>query len=66
MFHLLACVLTCSSFYEATDEKESPESLQMEFATVQIATNNFSAENKLGQGGFGAVYKVLINYFYLC
>lgn len=28
------------------------------FSTIVIATNNFSEENKLGQGGFGPVYKV--------
>ncbi|XP_021294089.1 putative receptor-like protein kinase At4g00960 [Herrania umbratica] len=33
------------------------ESLQFDFATVLVATNNFSDANKLGQGGFGAVYK---------
>ena len=27
-------------------------------STIQIATNNFSIENKLGEGGFGPVYKV--------
>ncbi|RYR37359.1 hypothetical protein Ahy_A09g042262 [Arachis hypogaea] len=27
------------------------------FATIMAATNNFSDENKLGQGGFGPVYK---------
>lgn len=26
--------------------------------TIQTATNNFSPSNKLGQGGFGSVYKV--------
>ncbi|GJZ35187.1 kinase RLK-Pelle-DLSV family protein [Tanacetum coccineum] len=33
------------------------ESLQYDFGTVQVATNDFSVDNKLGQGGFGAVYK---------
>ncbi|GJR98014.1 putative receptor-like protein kinase, partial [Tanacetum coccineum] len=33
------------------------ESFQYNFSTVQVATNDFSEDNKLGQGGFGAVYK---------
>ena len=36
------------------------ESFQYDFSTVQVATNDFSEDNKLGQGGFGAVYKVYI------
>ena len=28
------------------------------FASVSAATNNFSIENKLGEGDFGPVYKV--------
>lgn len=30
----------------------------MSFETVSIATDNFSASNKLGEGGFDMVYKV--------
>ncbi|KAK8575334.1 hypothetical protein V6N12_063009 [Hibiscus sabdariffa] len=43
----------------ATDDDEviRNDSLQFDFATVGAATNNFSDANKLGQGGFGAVYK---------
>ncbi|KAK1438038.1 hypothetical protein QVD17_03839 [Tagetes erecta] len=33
------------------------ESLKYDFSTLSAATNNFSEDNKLGQGGFGAVYK---------
>ncbi|CAN4083843.1 unnamed protein product [Withania somnifera] len=33
------------------------ESLQYDFPTIRAATDNFSNANKLGQGGFGPVYK---------
>ena len=36
----------------------SPEFKLFDFSEVSNATNNFSDENKLGQGGFGPVYKV--------
>ena len=31
------------------------------FSSVSTATNYFSASNKLGEGGFGPVYKVSFN-----
>ncbi|XP_042945397.1 cysteine-rich receptor-like protein kinase 26 [Carya illinoinensis] len=42
---------------EYVDEIGSVESLQFDFDTIKVATDNFSEENKLGQGGFGVVYK---------
>ncbi|CAA2986600.1 receptor kinase At4g00960 [Olea europaea subsp. europaea] len=33
------------------------ESLQYDFSTIRAATDNFSDANKLGEGGFGIVYK---------
>ncbi|XP_043689497.1 putative receptor-like protein kinase At4g00960 [Telopea speciosissima] len=42
---------------EPQDEIISADSLQFNFDTIRAATDNFSDENKLGQGGFGAVYK---------
>ncbi|KAL0363263.1 UNVERIFIED_CONTAM: Cysteine-rich receptor-like protein kinase [Sesamum calycinum] len=41
----------------ATDEISSVESLQFDFGKIRDATNGFSDANKLGQGGFGAVYR---------
>ncbi|GAB4830971.1 Cysteine-rich receptor-like protein kinase 11, variant 3 [Ancistrocladus abbreviatus] len=33
------------------------ETLQYDFTRLEAAVNNFSNDNKIGQGGFGAVYK---------
>ncbi|CAO2823721.1 unnamed protein product [Amaranthus hypochondriacus] len=45
--------------FEKVEEGEiaSVDSLQFDFGTVKAATENFSPTNKLGHGGFGAVYK---------
>ena len=37
------------------DDLELP---MFDFNTLTMATNNFSEANKLGQGGFGSVYRV--------
>lgn len=42
-----------------SDEKDVQVSLY-NFSYITEATSNFSEENKLGEGGFGPVYKVLI------
>ncbi|KAI6703976.1 hypothetical protein NL676_013112 [Syzygium grande] len=39
------------------DEIRTAESLQYNLNTIREATNDFSDTNKLGQGGFGTVYK---------
>lgn len=41
------------------DEIMSAEALQFDFDSIRVATNNFSEANKLGRGGFGAVYRVM-------
>ncbi|KAI4298620.1 hypothetical protein L6164_032156 [Bauhinia variegata] len=42
---------------EAETENDTTDSIQFKFRIIQHATNNFSHENKLGEGGFGPVYK---------
>eukprot|EP01018_Ginkgo_biloba_P026136 Gb_22385 [translate_table: standard] len=34
--------------------------LNFKYETLEIATNNFDPANKLGEGGFGSVYKVML------
>ncbi|XP_073005744.1 cysteine-rich receptor-like protein kinase 25 [Typha latifolia] len=40
-----------------TDEENSLEFSLYDFSHIANATNHFSSENKLGEGGFGPVYK---------
>ncbi|CAB79268.1 protein kinase-like protein [Arabidopsis thaliana] len=47
----------------ANDEEDditTAGSLQFDFKVIEAATDKFSMCNKLGQGGFGQVYKVLL------
>ncbi|KAG1368250.1 cysteine-rich receptor-like protein kinase 6 [Cocos nucifera] len=42
------------------EEIANVESLLLDISTLRAATAHFSEENKLGEGGFGAVYKGLL------
>ncbi|CAL8083838.1 unnamed protein product [Prunus armeniaca] len=42
---------------ENSEDMSLAESLQYDFETIRTATDDFSDANKLGGGGFGAVYK---------
>ncbi|CAN1336731.1 Cysteine-rich receptor-like protein kinase 10 [Linum perenne] len=48
---------TSSQNIDIENEANHQGWLQLEFDTIRAATNNFTSGNKLGEGGFGAVYK---------
>ncbi|OEL30082.1 Cysteine-rich receptor-like protein kinase 25 [Dichanthelium oligosanthes] len=50
-------VQTAASTGQGDDELRSSEFLMYDLSTLRAATDNFSEENKLGEGGFGPVYK---------
>ncbi|XP_057536779.1 cysteine-rich receptor-like protein kinase 6 isoform X2 [Amaranthus tricolor] len=50
--------LKTNTYLEAYEIKEAVmDSLLFDLSTLRTATANFSVDNKLGEGGFGAVYK---------
>ncbi|KAE8733593.1 G-type lectin S-receptor-like serine/threonine-protein kinase [Hibiscus syriacus] len=57
--------LTTSTFIPESglgvkNQNEEFELTSFDLATIVLATDNFSIKNKLGQGGFGSVYKGLL------
>ncbi|KAF3967481.1 hypothetical protein CMV_008522 [Castanea mollissima] len=48
--------------YQATSELTTVESLQFDFGTIEAATNKFSDDNKISEGGFGKVYMAWIHW----
>ncbi|TKW26580.1 hypothetical protein SEVIR_3G199400v4 [Setaria viridis] len=50
-------VPVASNMHSDAEEMRSSESLLYDLSTLRAATDNFSEENKLGEGGFGHVYK---------
>lgn len=42
----------------AGDDITTSQSFEFDLTTIEAATNNFSSHNKIGDGGFGGVYKV--------
>lgn len=48
------------------EDDDEDQMVDLRLSEIVVATNDFSDENKLGEGGFGSVYKVkkLLFYFY--
>ncbi|RLN23544.1 receptor-like serine-threonine protein kinase precursor [Panicum miliaceum] len=42
------------------EDKKLIEPLAIDLQTLRAATNNFHLDNKLGEGGFGTIYKEII------
>lgn len=51
-----------NDIFAAYDDMANTHQLQYDLNTIEAATDNFSDENKLGEGGFGVVYKVWVLY----
>ncbi|CAH8277237.1 unnamed protein product [Arabidopsis lyrata] len=54
-------VLTLKKKKHNRQNERREDSLKFEFSAIRSATNNFSPLNELGKGGFGKVYKGILN-----
>ena len=49
---------------QLAESNRHPDILVFDLSCVVAATDNFSATNKLGEGGFGCVFKVQPHFIY--
>ena len=58
----MSCTLhDCTSLptdLASPDDIQSIDSLHMDLSALRVATDGFAMHNRLGEGGFGVVYKV--------
>ena len=50
--------MRCQNDYNNEDRKDEMKLPIFDLTTISNATDNFASSNKLGEGGFGFVYKV--------
>ncbi len=56
---LFACEVNENWTYNMAEfAKQQVQPILYSFKVLKVATNSFHPSNKLGEGGFGAVYKV--------
>ena len=61
MLHELATSNSFSDLKDVDHDGKRAHDLKLfSYDSIVAASNNFSSENKLGEGGFGPVYKVII------
>ena len=53
--------IRCQNDYNNEGKKEDMELPIFDLTVISNATDNFASSNKLGEGGFGSVYKVSNN-----
>jgi hypothetical protein len=49
---------------QLAESNRHPDALVFDLSSIVAATDNFSPTNKLGEGGFGSVFKVQLQFFY--
>lgn len=64
---MMSGILTSPTSYGGSSKKKemdetgtSADLVVFDLKTIVSATDNFSSANKLGEGGFGSVYKVIL------